>query len=101
MDRHELAVISRGSRLTRVIWVTCLGAAFIIGAATIGLAHPGNVAATLSGGGSVLIAIAIVAGEFWPPRLTRFVIFVATVMAFCGVGIMLRTLLRDVLGRVG
>ena len=101
MDDHQLAVTSGGSRLTRVIWLTCLGCAFAIGAATTGVAHPGRVVATVAGVGSVLLGIAMFDIDLWPSKLLRGVVLVASTMLFASVGLLLRTLLQSVLARVG
>ncbi|MEO9117144.1 MAG: hypothetical protein ABI311_13380 [Gemmatimonadaceae bacterium] len=101
MDYHQLAVTSGGSRLTRVIWLTFLGCAFAIGAATTGLAHPDSVAATLAGVGSVLLGIAMFDIELWPSKLLKGVMLAASAMLFASVGLLLRTLLQAVLARVG
>lgn len=101
MDDHELAVTSRGSRLTRVISVTGLGSAFTIGAATTGLAHPSHVAATIAGVGSVVLGISILAIDVWPPKLLRWVVLVAAAAELGAVGLLLRMLLQGVLAHVG
>lgn len=101
MDDDELAVTSRGSRLTRVISVTGLGSAFAIGAATTGLAHPGHVVATVGGVSSAVLGISALAIDAWPPKLHRWVMFVAVAAGLGAFGLLLRLLLQDVLTRVG
>jgi len=101
MDDHQLAATSGGSRLTRVIWLMCLGCAFAIGAATTGLAHPGRVVATAAGVSSVVLSIAMLDIDLWPSKLVRWVTLFASAMLFASVGLLLRTLLQSVLNRVG
>lgn len=101
MDDDGLAVTSRGLRPTRVIWLTCLVAAFTIGAATTGLSHPGHVVATIAGVASALMGISAFTLEHWPPKLLRWVTFVVAATLVGSVGLLLRTLLQAVLARVG